>query len=86
MLRLSTERPTLEVELDGEAKRVPLTFTRQEMDELSGAESSQDAMFAFFRRYLGDGFDALDDLSTSALLKAWNDARDALGEPGMGES
>jgi len=83
---LKRERPVLTVNIgDDEQKRVPLTFTRAEMEELGSADDTAQAMYTFFGRYLGDVVEMLGDDDLSALFDAWREAREELGMPDMGE-
>ena len=84
---LRAERPTLTVDIGGEREvGVPLTFTHAEFVELGKAKTPEEGVFAFFRTYLGDVIDQIGDDDVRALLKAWGDARAAIGEPTLGES
>lgn len=84
---LKRERPTLTVNIDGdEQKHIPLTFNRREFETLGRAEDQTAAIYDFFAKYLGDVFEELGDDDLMALFDGWQRAREALGEPALGES
>ena len=83
---LSTERPVLTVNVDGEREvGVPLTMTHAELLAWGAAESPDTAFMDFCRAYLGDVVDKIGDADINALAKAWGDARRGLGQPDAGE-
>ena len=83
---LKAERPSLTVDVGGEREvKVPLTFTHPEYVEIGGMDPGE-GMLEFFRKYLGDVIDEVGDDDLAALMKAWAEARAALGEPALGES
>ena len=85
-ITLKRERPTLTVNIGDEQYKVPLTFTRSEMESLGKDNENGEAVFAFFEKYLGEVYDQLGDDDLSVLFQAWMDARTEAGAPGMGES
>ena len=83
---IKAQRPTMTVNIGGEREvEVPLTFNRAEAVEFGKAEDGTDAMFGFFRKYLGEVLDEIGDDDLNALLKAWTEGRRELGEPSLGE-
>ena len=84
MLKLSTKRPSMELEVDGEVREIPLTFTATELVALNRAEDETGAMFGFFAAYV-PGFEELGDDQLGAVLAEWKRLREAIGEPDLGE-
>lgn len=84
-ITLKKERPSLIVNVGDEQIKVPLTFNKQEFDEIGRADDKVTVMNGFFEKYLGDVFNLIGDDDISALFKAWTDARAEIGAPGMGE-
>ena len=90
MLSLSTRRPTVSFELDGEVVEVPVTFTRAEMVAIAGVDAedatAQLGWFSeFLRAYVGDRVDEMGDDVIVAIMGEWAAAREGVGEPLMGE-
>lgn len=90
MLSLVSKRPTIEFELDGEVKSVPVTFNRADMAKVGDIDMTNDADAAgwfleFLRSYMGDIVDELGDDVITAISTEWNAAREALGEATVGE-
>lgn len=90
MLSLTSKRPTIEFELDGEVKTVPVTFSRADIAKVGsiGGATANDAtewFFEFLRSYVGDVVDELGDDVITAISAEWNSAREALGEATVGE-
>ncbi|NPD32256.1 hypothetical protein HLV35_03110 [Eggerthellaceae bacterium zg-997] len=95
MLRLTTERPALDFELDGKACSLPLSLLASEMADMvaivgSGAEADAPSFVGWFldfaAAYVGDQIRGLGDDGLTALMGAWTEARAKAGEPDMGES
>ena len=84
-ITLKDERPALTVNYGGEQMRVPLTLNRMEMVAMGKAEDKEEAIFDFFRKYLGDAIDEIGDDDLGMLVNAWNGERKAIGTPTMGE-
>lgn len=84
MLELTTQRPTMELKVDGELVSIPLTFTAQELVDMNATEDRTAAMFAFFSKYI-IGFDQLGDDAVTAILNEWQRLREEHGEPSLGE-
>ena len=84
-ITLKRERPALTVNIGDEQYKVPLTFTRSEMESLGKDNENGEAVFAFFEKYLGEVYNQLGDDDLSVLFQAWADARTEAGAPGMGE-
>lgn len=85
-ITLKRERPTLTVNIGDEQYKVPLTFTRSEMESLGKDNEHGEAVFAFFEKYMGDVYDQLGDDDLQTLIQAWKEARSGIGAPSMGES
>ena len=84
---LKKERPALTVNVGDEQYKVPLTFTRREIEQLGKAEDGGSAVFEFFAKYLGEElYEQLGDDDLQALVEAWQKAREEMGAPSMGES
>jgi len=83
---LKAKRPVLTVGIgDDREAELPLTLTHDEYTDFGKADSPEEAMLAFFRKYLGEVVDEIGDDDMTALIRAWSDARTTLGEPSMGE-
>lgn len=82
---LKAERPFLDVEVGEEHYKLPLTFTHTEYEEMAAAGDGPKAIIGFFRKYLGDLVDMIGDDDFVILVKAWKEAREALGAPSAGE-
>lgn len=91
MIKISTERPYIEVQIDGgEPKRIPTTLTRLELASVADVDTESVAenigWFAeFLRTYIGDVVDELGDDAYNEILQEWNEARGVSGAPSMGE-
>lgn len=94
MLTLTSERPSLAVEVDGEVRKLPVTLNRAELASMmktkaGGAARPEEFMewfYSFARRYLGDVVDECGDDALSSLIREWSAEREKVGEPGLGES
>lgn len=90
MLRLTSKRPTLDVELDGAVVSVPLSLNHLELRSMAGADMADPMemmgwFVSFLRPYLGDAVDGLGDGDLTALAAEWGEARASIGEPSLGE-
>lgn len=91
---LSSERPSLDVEVNGEIKKLPVTLNRVELASMMKTKNSGDAraeefmdwFYSFARRYIGDVVDECGDDALSSLVREWSAEREKVGEPGLGES
>lgn len=83
---LKAERPVLIVNVGEEQKRLPLTFTRVEMERIGRADDKNAATIEFFRTYLGDVIDQIGDDDFNVLWRAWLRAREEAGMPEAGEA
>lgn len=84
MLEVTTERPKMQVMVDGEVVEVPLSFTAPELVAMGRAEDKNEAMFGFFAAYI-PGFEKMGDDAVNAVLAEWTRLREEQGEPDLGE-
>lgn len=90
-LELTTERPCVELTLDGRSAKLPVTLTYLEMASMAPVSEGGERAFVewfvgFARSYVGDAVDSLGDDSLGALMREWSRLRREIGEPEPGES
>lgn len=85
-------RPTFDVMLDGEVRKIPYTLTQAEMKQIGRAtdrgsdrEGALDWFVEFLRPHLGPVVDELNDIALTAIMNEWRDRRKEAGVPDMGE-
>ena len=82
----TVERPFIVVNLSGEEHELPVTLDSSDLELVGQHDEPADGMLALMAKYLGDVVYRLGDYDLKRLLSVWNQQREALGEPDLGES
>lgn len=79
------ERPFIVVNLDGDERRLPLTFNAEDLRIMGEHEEPAGALQAFYARYLGDIAGDLGDNVLMQISRVWQAERDKVSGPALGE-
>lgn len=92
MLELTTEKPSIELKIDGQKRKLPIFLDLAEMKEMArihddapGAAAFAEWFVGFAASHLGDEVRDLGDVQITALMDAWGKAREKAGEPDPGK-
>lgn len=81
----SIERPFITVNMAGDEKQLPVTFNDADLKLMGKAGDEQDAIKAFFVKYLGEDILEIGDDQLKKLLTVWTEQRTLIDSPSLGE-